>query len=509
MRRGIHRWLAGAAAAIVCLAAAGARGQDNWTTSIPFESGYSPESQESTAQFVSNSVVSADPKAAPDLGARLKELESIVKKMKDKEDADKKKAAGRPTAVVGGRLQVDVNSFQQNAASVTQLDGTTPVGGTDAGNIPSGVGFRRARLQVQGEAFDVMNYLLELDFAAGTVSFRDVYIGVTQLPYVGNIRAGHFKEPFGLEDLASDNITTFMERSTSDENAIVPGRNLGVMLFNATQNQRATWQIGGFATDPRQVDTPPIWLNDNGGYAVTMRATCLPWYDEATEGRGLLHLGAAYSYRDNAAYRDNTGAPMGYLFRTRPEAGLSPRVLNLDLASVLDVQLFGAEAAYVYGPFSVQSEYFQAFAERDVVGVDPTFRGCYVYFSYFLTGEHRPYRRSMGVFDRVRPFENFFRVRDCDGNVQTGKGAWEVAYRYSYLDLLDGLPVGAASVGGGRISDNTVGVNWYLNPYSRVMFNYVWTDMSRVTRLGPAPGVPTFIPGGQIQTAEMRWQIDF
>ena len=59
--------------------------------------------------------------------------------------------------------------------------------------------------------------------------------------------------------------------------------------------------------------------------------------------------------------------------------------------------------------------------------------------SYFLTGENRPYNRKMGVFDRVKPYEDFFRVRTCDGNVATGRGAWEVAYRFSYIDMLDGL----------------------------------------------------------------------
>ena len=45
----------------------------------------------------------------------------------------------------------------------------------------------------------------------------------------------------------------------------------------------------------------------------------------------------------------------------------------------------------------------------------------------------------MGVFDRVRPYEDFFRVRTCDGRRATGRGAWEVAYRFSYIDMLDGL----------------------------------------------------------------------
>lgn len=505
--------LASVVAAVACLGGAGAAtGQDDSLASLDADSGYAAAAP--AGQLASN-MGFAEAGASADLGARIKELESAIKKIKAKEEADKKKAAGRPTAVASGRIHFDMNSFGQNAASVQQLDGTTPVGGTDAGHLQSGAGFRRARLRIQGDAFEVMNYSAEFDFAASpgstsVAAYKDVYVGVTHLPYAGNIRAGHFKEPFGLEQLTSSNYITFMERSSSDEGAIVPGRNLGVEIFNWAENERATWRIGCFASDPTQADTPPIWLNDFGGWALTMRATALPWYDEATEGRGLFHLGAAYSYRDNGATRNAAGVPtpVAYRFRTRPEASLAPRVIDVSLSNVVDVQLFGAEAAFVYGPFSVQSEYYQAFAER-TAGSDPTFHGCYVQFGYFLTGEHRPYRRHLGAFDRVKPFENFFRIRDVDGNVRTGKGAWEIAYRYSYLDLLDNLGVSADSVGCGQISDNTIGLNWYLNPYSRVMFNYVWTDMRRVTRLGAAPGVPTLIPGGAIQTCEMRWQIDF
>ena len=45
--------------------------------------------------------------------------------------------------------------------------------------------------------------------------------------------------------------------------------------------------------------------------------------------------------------------------------------------------------------------------------------------SYFLTGEHRPYDRTAGKFNRVIPFENFFRVRTECGEIVTGMGAWE------------------------------------------------------------------------------------
>ena len=446
-----------------------------------------------SGQFVSDGMMRAEAKEPPDLAARVKDLEAALKKIKDKEEADKKKAAGKPSVTASGRIHFDMNRFSQNAASMAQV-----------GDLQSGVGFRRARLRLLGDAFDVISYCAEFDFAgspgtagSATASYKDVYIQVNELPYVGHFRVGHFKEPFGLEQLTSSNYISFMERSVNDEGAIVPGRDIGAMLFNATENERATAAIGVFTSDPRQVDNPPFWLNDNGGYALTARATLLPWYDEATNGRGLVHLGAAYSYRDN-------DAAVNYRFRTRPEASLSPRVIDLQLANVDYVQLLGGEAAAVYGPLSVQGEYFSAYVERTAGNIDPAFHGGYAFVSYFLTGEHRPYRRANGCFDRVKPHENFFLVRDCDGCVRSGKGAWELLYRFSYLDMLDNLPIAgpAAANGAGWIADHTVGVNWYLNPYTRVMFNYVWTHMSRVTN-------NQLISGGRIETLEMRAQIDF
>ncbi len=86
--------------------------------------------------------------------------------------------------------------------------------------------------------------------------------------------------------------------------------------------------------------------------------------------------------------------------------------------------------------------------------------------SYFLTGEHRPYRRDAGIFDRVHPATEVLAA--CDGgSVPRGPGAWEVAFRVSHIDLDDG------PVQGGRQTDLTWGVNWYLNPYFRVQTNYI------------------------------------
>ena len=204
----------------------------------------------------------------------------------------------KPLVAPSGRIQFDVANFSQNAASTSSS--ATP-------KMPSASAVRR--LALLGE-YEQIDYIVEMDFANRgansrcgnqsnkdqSTAFKDVYIQLHDLPMLGNVRVGHFKECFGLEQLTSDNYTTFMERSVYDEGAFVPGRNDGIMAYNWTECQRATWAIGAF-TNQTGYDQPPTFQLDHWGLDCTMRATCLPWYDEPSGGRGLLHLGVDYAYR--------------------------------------------------------------------------------------------------------------------------------------------------------------------------------------------------------------------
>jgi phosphate-selective porin OprO/OprP len=121
---------------------------------------------------------------------------------------------------------------------------------------------------------------------------------------------------------------------------------------------------------------------------------------------------------------------------------------------------------------------------------DPDFSGFYGYFSYFLTGENRKYKRENGVFSRVKPNKNFRWGRG------KGKGAIELAARYSELDLSD------EGIDGGRLQDLTLGVNWYLNPNTRVMLNYVRTNVDRLVN-------DIRLDDDNADLLSMRFQIDF
>jgi phosphate-selective porin OprO/OprP len=110
----------------------------------------------------------------------------------------------------------------------------------------------------------------------------------------------------------------------------------------------------------------------------------------------------------------------------------------------------------VLGPFSMQGEYIGVNVDRDAAE-SAVLQGFYVYASWFLTGESRPYDVACGEFVRLKPSNAFG---------EGGVGAWELALRYSELDLND-------EVRGGVEKNVTAGMNWYVNSAVRVMFNYV------------------------------------
>lgn len=357
----------------------------------------------------------------------------------------------------GGRIQNDWLWISEDNDIKNDV-----VGGSTLGDQEDGTEFRRARLYLSGLIYGNIEYKAQYDFAGGDADFKDVYIGLLDFP-LGKIRAGHFKEPFSLEEVTSSKYLTFLERALP--NALVPSRNTGVMLHGtalAASDPRMTWAVGVFRDTPDDGD-----IQDDGGYNLTGRLTWLPRYEDG--GASLVHLGAAYSRRNP---NDDTAS-----FDSRPEAHLTDRFVDTGSFASDDVDLVGLEAACVSGPLSIQGEY--VFADADVAS-SANFQGYYAQASYFLTGEHRRYKPSGGVFSRVRPKEDF--------SYGGGPGAWEAAFRYSGLDLND------SSLTGGKLHDFTAGLNWYLNPNTRVMWNYVHADKDDV---------------GNADMLLMRLQVDF
>jgi phosphate-selective porin OprO/OprP len=321
-----------------------------------------------------------------------------------------------------------------------------------------------ARLFFSGEIYENVEFKLQVDFAGEKVAFKDVYIGITNIPAVGNLRIGQLHEPFRFSALTSGKYTTFMERGANTH--FSHNRNTGAVIFNDFFNKRLSVQLGAFQNPS---DSTVEGLHHDG-YAVTGRITALPIRD--IEKSRLLHLGVGYSFRNPESKE--------YEVSISPGSKLADKFIETDIIqNVNDVGLLNLEAVYIHGPFSLQSEYLDATVNID--NGNYHFSNYYAELSYFITGESKKYQGSYQGFGRVKPKKNF-------GGKEKGFGAWEVAAEFSQTDLNDGI------VKGGQQFQLAMGVNWYLNPVTRFMFNYSHASIENK---------------GNLDVVQARLQIDF
>jgi phosphate-selective porin OprO/OprP len=331
------------------------------------------------------------------------------------------------------------------------------------GNNQDGIGFRRAYLYMSGLINGWIEYKSEYEFAGSQVGFEDVYVGFTKIPYLGRVRFGHIDEGFGLELRTSNRHTTFMERALT--HAIIPGTETGVLAKNLVMDDRLFFNIGIFR------DTNRGRHSGDGGYNVTGRLVGLPI--KSDDNTDLLHLGISGSHR-------NPDGPVR--FSSKPESDLSLfRYVDTGNILVDDEDLIGLEFAWIHGPLSVQTEYVLDSVDTQQGG-DANISAWYAFVSYFLTGESRFYDLGSATFDRPKVKKNFR---------EGGPGAWEVAARFSSIDLEDNI------AHGGKQDDITLGLNWYFNPNTKLMFNYIRALIDHD------------LYDGNLDIFQMRAQIDF
>ena len=412
------------------------------------------------------------PSPAPGFGEEIGRLQSQIDDLRAAaNEAEARRTSGQaahvPTVKFTGQVQGDQVWFGQGPDSRDAV-----------GDLQDGVQFRRLRIGARGTTWLQLEYSLGVDFAlANQPSYLDNYIEAHDLPWLQNVRVGHFFEPFSLERVTQNRNNTFMERSLVD--TFAPARNMGVMAYGNAASERATWQIGTFRTNSDNVGNDSF----DSGQALTMRGTVLPFWDDVSDGRYYLHLGAAYSYRatsQNQVRFRNTpeirkqqpastfgpvGPPSPSNYQNGVPSPFAPIFVDTGFIPATNFQLFDPEFALILGPLSLQSEY--AFAIVDQIdGPNLFFNGYMAQLSWFLTGEHRPYDRKQGIHTRMKVFDEFYRVRE-GGRVRWGLGAWEIAARFSNIVLND------ENIQGNNLTDFTAGLNWYLNPYTRMKFNYI------------------------------------
>jgi phosphate-selective porin OprO and OprP len=442
-----------------------------------------------------------DPNQAGNIDLRLEQALNRIETLEGHRDS-------LPIIRLSGFFQLDDGLFSQPEASRVRI-----------GDAPDGVSFRRTRLQAFGKLTEFTNYSIMMDFAqAGRPSFMDVWGEQEQIPFFGTIRIGQFRQPGTMESWTSIRHFQFLERSVAFQ-ALEPFRRVGIMAYSMTEDERTEWAYSIYATGLtfwNGTETVYSTIGDNrngaqvgddGGVAFASRITHLAYYDDLAEDRYLLHVGAGYRYGTTGGSPDTDGAfAKTYRSAAFPEfyigdpTGLgltgagTPLVVDTGRVRAEDFHDAHLELAGAFGRAHFQTEVmltaFNQFGGPAVM--EPA---AYFQCGYMLTGEAIAYLKQVGAFDyTVVPYTPFFGT-GRQGRIR-GWGAWEVAARWSYVDLsnvnvrpenqLSDDPGPPPSPNVGNVNQTTVGVNWYWNRFAKVQFNWI-RSMPNYVGYGAAP----------------------
>lgn len=415
------------------------------------------------------------------LDERVKETEKVHMRFDDR---------GLHFETKDGNFSFSMNGRLQAASQYNFINEVEPAFGTNLPNeLNSGMNIRRARLGAEGTFFKIIDYKFEYDFSRGNGSvgsgITDAFVRLNHTPAL-SYKIGSFKEPFSLEEAASNRYLTFIERHMS-VNAFVDNPNTYKTGIGANYAV-PRWQTGiAFQTEPigawsaasTSVNANGNQSRNNGsgdsGWEGIGRISGRPWMADDTHffhvGVSAGHTVVSNQYRANGTFvnEGGTGGGGGMAFFAFPGTNVDrTNVLNTGNLTVGSLgapgsrrvdsyDRFGAETWLTYGPFSAQAEYLRTNINGQ--GYDGEhLTGYYGFVSYFLTGESKAYHVRNGAANRIKPNQNF----QWNGS---GWGAWEVAAGYDYINMNTGV------IRGGMLDMVRIGLNWYLHPNVKWQFN--------------------------------------
>lgn len=299
---------------------------------------------------------------------------------------------------------------------------------------------RRARLTLKLPIFNSWSSKLQVAINEGddTYDIKDLYLKYDGFD-VADIKIGKFKEPFGLENITSSANNPFTERAMS---IFAIGRNKGISFSNA--NSKYSWNIGAY--DIQQ--NGKIKADANKAY--TARATFSP----TNTVNSYSHMGLSYSKRDL----------QGVEYEIKTNGGVDSAINFIDTKNIATetIDKSGLELAWGRGPLSLQSEYQQLQINAIDALEDATYKGYYGQISYFLTADHRAYKK--GRLSKVTP--------------SSTNGAWELSLRKGIVQSVEiGVENNNSDI---DIETTVLGLNYYHNSKIQLMLNAIDTDVSAI-----------------------------
>lgn len=368
------------------------------------------------------------------------------------------------------------------------------VWGQDQEPANSGIYLPRQRIFFSGNITRPIEYEFAINRGFGSLNLLNAFINV-HLDDRAQFRIGRYFTPMLYDQYAISNYwLPTPERSIFTTNLSL-NRQFGAMAWGYLFDKRLDYAAGVF-NGSRNSFEPLSNGMDFVGYL-----NARPFQQSQSNALRFLRFlnfgtSVAYGYQDHApvpaSFRIAGGSPTADV----PGPATTPfLILNPGVIERGERLLGSVHAAYFYRGLSLFGEW--QYGHGGYVAPDASastrlpFGGYYVAAGYFLTGEHVE-RRT-----RVSPRRPFVTTRD--DRSRRGLGAWEVAARYSTLEL--GSEVFTAGLAdpnlwSNRAATTEVGLNWYWNDYVKVYMFWLHGDFAEPV---------LYRPGHFQKTADMFW----
>jgi phosphate-selective porin OprO and OprP len=399
------------------------------------------------------------------LREQIRQLDQKLRVLERKQEIKDETAAAAPKLPVVTASDGRVEIASSDGATSLRLRGLVQADYRwyDAANDPADTFLlRRARLIFEGKFNNLFSYVVQPELA-GTIQILDANVNVAVSPAF-NVRIGKFKTPVGLEQLQSDPVAFFNERSVATN--LTPNRDVGIQLHGDVFNKTVNYTVAFLNGVPDGGNNVTGGTDFDTDKTIAARVFATPFVNNKDSLFNGLGVGLAASVGDYATASGRTAA-----YRTDGQQTfftyLTSTVAADNVVASGEGFTWSPQAYYYRGPLGILAEYVVSSIEvqRGTLPVREVENFAYnVSAGYVLTGEDSTYRG-------VTPKTVF--------NPSAGTwGAFEIVARISGLDVDDGVFNGGSA---GRLANPGVsatnltayglGLNWYLSRSVRAGFN--------------------------------------
>lgn len=333
---------------------------------------------------------------------------------------------------------------------------------------------RAARLGVEGNAHQ-LSWVLEGDYSNNELSVMSAFMTWSDkmAKHLVEYTLGNKFNERSFDGSTGSDQTVFLDRDIV-ANALLPVKGwygLGGAFKIFGDNWHVATQISG-----NDVNTANVTNNVRDDLTYMLRTHYIPWRSK----KALIHLGA-WGFYEDVKPAASFSQRVRLLARTDDAFGLQfGPMVPLANSMAGGVELFG-----IWGPAWGLVEYGARHMKlRDTapglslsprnLGAQGTEQAFSFQTGAFLTGETPNYFAHTGQWATPRVLHPV---------TEGGVGGWEVAARWDWIDATS-IPTG------GRAWTATIGVNWYLLSFARLMLNYTHADVTNKTGnyIGPNSG---------------------